>query len=147
LAFIDTTVFVAAFNTKDINHQRGKELLSKSFEKFKWLYTSDYVLDEIISVAWSRTKNKELILQLDKIIEESEKVRLLHVDETALATAKFYLRKFTEMIPLLTDWTSLVLMKDNNITSILSFDEHFNRVKGIEEFSHIIKISSASELP
>ncbi len=120
MTFIDTTVFVAAFNKKDTNHQKGKELLSKSFEKFKWLYTSDYVLDETLSLAWSRTKNKELVLQLDKIIEESEKIQLLHVDETTLATAKIYLRGFTETIPLLTDWTSLVLMKNNNIPSILS---------------------------
>ncbi len=144
---MDTTVFVAAFNKRDTNHRRGRELLTKSFEKFDWLYTSDYILDETISLVWSRTKNTKLILKLDEIIEDSEKVQLIHVDETALATAKTHMREFSETIPTLTDWTSLVLMKNNNIPIVLSFDDHFNKARGIKEFSWVTRISNASELP
>lgn len=146
MAFVDTTVFVAAFNKRDTHHRRGRELLSKSFEKFDWLYTSDYILDETISLAWSRTKNTELILKLDEIIEDSEKVQMIHVDETTLATAKTYMREFSEAIPTLTDWTSLVLMKNNKIPLVLSFDDHFKKAKGIKEFSWVTRISNASEL-
>lgn len=146
MAFVDTSVFVAAFNKQDTNHQTGKELLSKAFEKFEWLYTSDYILDETISLAWSRTKNSKLVLKLDTIIEDSEKVKMLHVDETMLGTAKIFMHKYCNLIPTLTDWTSLALMKKNRIPLILSFDEHFTKVTGIKEFSEIRQISNSSEL-
>ena len=146
MPFVDTTVFVAAFNIKDPNHQKGKALLAKSFEKFRWLHTSDYILDETLSAAWARTKKTDLILELERIIEGSEKLKMLKVDEPTLATAKIYLRRFPDVIPLLTDWMSLVLMRDNNISAILSFDKHFDKVQAIKEFSHIVRVDDTIKL-
>jgi predicted nucleic acid-binding protein len=152
LSFVDTNVFVAALNKRDKHHDRGRRLLEKAFLTFDWLYTSDYILDECLSVAWARTKDIELakrlslIQQLDKFIEESQKIELLKVNEASFSAAKSYLRKFSKVIPTLTDWTCLVLMRDFGISKILSFDEHFVNAKSIPEFSHITCITDISEL-
>ena len=122
---------MAALNAKDSDHVTGKELLSLAFEKSDWLFTSDYILDECISVAWSKTRKLplefrlSLIKSLDDTIQNSAKLKLEKVNETDFATAKLYLAKHTRTIPKLTDWTSLIVMRRNSINMILSLDADF----------------------
>jgi len=146
LPFIDTNIFVAALNKKDKNHQKGKDILIKAFKKFQWLHTSDYILNECLTVAWARTKNTNLVQQLDNLIQASEKIQILKVDETTFATAKSYMRKYPNIIPTLTDWTTLVLMQDNKIPEILTFDTDFDAAKNIPEFTKIKRIHDTSQL-
>ena len=146
MPFIDTNIFVAALNRKDKHHQTGREILTKAFKKYQWLHTSDYILNECLTVAWARTKNANLIQQLDTLIQESEKIQILKVDETTFATAKSYMRKHPEIIPTLTDWTNLVLMLDQKIPEIISFDTDFDAIKNIPEFTKIKRIYDTSQL-
>jgi len=146
LPFIDTNIFVAALNRKDKNHQKGRAILTGAFKKFLWLQTSDYILNECLTVAWARTKNTNLIQQIDNLIQESEKIQILKVDETTFATAKSYMRKHPDIIPTLTDWTTLVLMRDHKIPEILTFDTDFDNVKNIPEFTKVKRIHEASQL-
>ncbi|NLE05326.1 MAG: hypothetical protein GX638_11080 [Crenarchaeota archaeon] len=57
-AFIDTCIFVALHNADDNLHQRATELMTCAL-KGQWgrLFTSDYVIDEAITIALMRTKN------------------------------------------------------------------------------------------
>jgi predicted nucleic acid-binding protein len=146
LPFIDTNIFVAALNRKDKHHKKGRELLAQAFKKFSWLQTSDYILSECLTVAWARTRNPNLIQQLDSLLQESEKIQILKVNETTFATAKTYMRKHPNIIPTLTDWTTLVLMRDHKILEILSFDTDFDAVKNMPEFTSIKRIYNASQL-
>jgi len=146
LPFIDTNIFVAALNRKDKHHQTGRELLTQAFKKYPWLQTSDYILNECLTVAWARTRNPKLIQQLDNLIQESEKIQILKVDETTFATAKSYMRKHPNTIPTLTDWTTLVLMREHQIPEILSFDTDFDAVRNIPEFTKIKRIHDTSQL-
>ncbi len=83
MVFVDTNIFIAALNEKDSDHKQGKVILEAAFTRVNWLYTSDYVLDECFSVAWSKTSKQpkpfrlSLIRRLDDTIQGSEKVRLL----------------------------------------------------------------------
>ena len=146
MPFIDTNIFVAAFNIKDKYHQNGKAILTKAFTKFPWLQTSDYVLNECLTVAWARTKNANLVQQLDNLIQGSEKIQILKVDEITFTTAKSYLRKHPAVIPTLTDWTILVQMRDRKIREVLSFDTDFDAAKSILEFKKIKRINDPSQL-
>ena len=146
MPFLDTNIFVAALNKRDKLHEKGKTLLTKAFQTFPWLYASDYILNECLTVAWARTKNANLIQQLDTLIQESEKIQILKVDETTFATAKSYMRKHPETIPTLTDWTNLVLMRDQKILEIISFDTHFDPIKNIPEFTKTKRIYNTSQL-
>ncbi len=150
--FVDTNIFIAALNEKDRDHKRGKLLLEAAFNQVNLLYTSDCILDECFSVAWTRTKKEpktfrlSLIKRLDDTVQQSEKVRLLKVDERDFATAKSFLRRNPEIIPTLTDWTSLVLMTRNRISKILTFDSHFNSARRISEFRNIQQVEEDSKV-
>ena len=63
----------------------------------------------------------------------------MKVDERDFATASF-LRNNPEIIPTLTDWTSLVLMARNKIFKILTFDRHFSSARRIPEFRNIQQV-------
>lgn len=150
--FVDTNIFVAALNKKDSDHRQGKELLSLAFEKSEWLYTSDYVLDECISVAWSKTAKLDhefrlgLIRNLDETIQNSAKLRLEKVSQTDFATAKSYLRKHPRVVPKLTDWTSLIVMRRKGITRIISLDGDFKNVKALDDFEWVERVNEPSQL-
>jgi len=152
MAFVDTNVFVAALNERDSDHKKGKVLLESAFQKFAWLYTSDYVVDECFSIAWSKTRKLplsfriSLIKKIDDTIQGSEKLRLLKVDEHDFSTAKALLREHRHLIPTLTDWTSLVLMKKNGIHKIISFDQHFKEARQLAEFRWVEGISQPAQL-
>src|SRR5881296_555098 len=152
MVFVDTNVLVAALNEHDSDHKRGKVLLGSAFQKFAWLYTSDYVVDECFSIAWSKTRKlplsfrPSLIKKIDDTVQGSEKVRLLKVDEHDFSTAKALLREHHHHIPTLTDWTSLVLMKKHGIQKIISFDGHFEDVRQLAEFRWVLVISQPSQL-
>ena len=143
---------MAALNEKDSDHAAGKELLSLAFERSDWLYTSDYILDECISVAWSKTTKLpldfrlSLIKNLDDTIQNSAKVKLEKVNETDFATSKVYLAKHTRTIPKLTDWTSLIVMRRSGISKILSLDADFKNVKSIDDFKWVERINEPAEL-
>jgi predicted nucleic acid-binding protein len=150
--FVDTNIFVGALNRKDSDHKLCRLLLESVFEKHDWLYTSDYILDECFTVAWSKTRKQpkafrhSLIRRLDGVLQGSQKIVMLKVDEEDFSSAKAYLRKYPRTIPTLTDWTSLVLMKRNHISSILSLDGDFVTVRKIPEFQWVRRINDALEL-
>jgi len=144
--FVDTNIFIAALNKRDKFHEKGRALLTKAFKTALSLHASDYILNECLTVAWARTRDTNLIQQLDTLIQASEKIEILKVDEPAFATAKSYMRKHPNIIPTLTDWTSLILMRDNKIPEILSFDTDFDNIKNIPEFKRIKRIYDTSQL-
>jgi predicted nucleic acid-binding protein len=149
---VDTNIFVAALNERDSDHDKGREILSQAFLRSKWLYTSDYVLDECISVAWSRTRkfgksfSLSLVQKLDDTIQDSARIRLEKVNETDFATAKAYLRRHSNVVPKLTDWTSIVIMRKNHIDKILSLDGDFESVNSLSEFKWVERIDQAAQL-
>ena len=69
MAFVDTSIFVAALNKRDVHHRKGKKLLTEAFKRFKWLYASDYVFDETLKVVWAKTRKINLCLLIDEIIQ------------------------------------------------------------------------------
>lgn len=146
MPFVDTNIFVAALNKRDKLHDKGRTLLTKALQTFPWLHISDYILNECLTVAWARTHDTNLIQQLDNFIQGSEKIEILKIDEYAFSTAKSYMRKHPNIIPTLTDWTTLVLMRDHKISEILSFDTDFDSVKNIPEFTKIKRIQDPTQL-
>ncbi len=55
--FIDTGLFLALYNAEDKYHQRSKELFKNALNgSLGRLYTSDYIIDEAITILLVRTK-------------------------------------------------------------------------------------------
>lgn len=71
--FLDSSAIVAYYNKRDQHHERAIEILTEVFnEKYGLIYTSDYILDESVTVAWMRTKSKDIAINLGERLLFSE---------------------------------------------------------------------------
>ena len=73
-----------------------------------------------MSFATRKTKNPKIVLDVDRLIQESANIRLLKVDEEILANSKMFLKKYPKILLSLTDWTSAALAKMHTIEKIYS---------------------------
>ncbi len=104
---------------------------------FGKLYTSDYVLDEVVSFIYKKTDNPALVLEAVDFIQNSGRIELLHVDCPVFASAKMCVEQYPSLKLSITDWTPANLMLLNKIDRIFSFDSDFDKLKTINKFSKI----------
>lgn len=108
LIFLDTGVILATRNADDNLHDRGHRLLRHALEgNFGKVYTSDYVLDETMTVLLSRTKNMELARNVAETILKSELIETLWTDNRIFMTSFGKFRKLRMTNLSLTDCTIL----------------------------------------
>lgn len=126
--FVDSSVFVAYYNERDVHHEASVELIKKCVEgDFGELFTSDYVFDEVVTVTLIKTGIKKAV-ELGEYLLNSE-VMLLEVDRDAFNTA-WEMFKSLEMS--FTDCTNIAVMGLHGIDKILTFDRGFKAVEGIK---------------
>lgn len=125
--FIDTNMFVAYYNERDLHHKRSEELIKKIVGgDYGEIFTSDYVFDEAVTVTLVKTNLKKA-LELGEHILNSE-ITLLKVDDAFSAAWK----EFKTANMSFTDCTIIALMKQNGIDKVMTFDEGFRKIKGIK---------------
>lgn len=125
--FIDTSVLVAARNVDDKNHVRAKELMKSMLRgEHGEIYTSDYVVDEAVTLMLRRTKRIELAINIGEYILRSPRVRKLRVSEEVFDAAWEKFKSLGERLMSFTDCTSLALMEKSGVRSIASFDSGFD---------------------
>jgi predicted nucleic acid-binding protein len=95
------------------------------------IYTSDYVLDETITLVFKRLPfktAKESLTKIDKAIEEGY-LQVEWVTPERFEKAKGLRLKYQDKpkIPF-TDFTSMVVMKELGVMDIITGDEHFAHV-------------------
>ena len=130
--FIDTGIFVAFHNIRDVNHKRARELIKRAVSgEFGPLYTSDYIFNESVTVALIRTKRPSIAINVGKmILGKLDKIPpfliRLNVDEETFKEAWKLFQKYAEKGLSFTDCTSISLIKTKGIKSIMSFDKGFD---------------------
>ncbi len=125
--FIDTTIFVAVRNRQDKNHVRARQLMERALKgEFGRLYTSDYVADEAITTALTRTHNHTMAVNTGRYIIESPRIERMFIgnEEFKLAWEKF--QKLQGKFISFTDCSSLALLERHRINRIMSFDSDFD---------------------
>lgn len=128
--FIDSSALIAYYNAGDEHHERAAIVLKKVFDdEYGLVYTSDYILDESVTVIWLRTKSKETAINLGEHLLYS-KINILNITANVLATTWDLYKKLNN--PSFTDCTTLTLMHENNIQNIVTFDKWFEKIKGIK---------------
>jgi hypothetical protein len=130
--FIDTGVFVAFHNTKDVNHRKALKIIRNiATGKLGSAYTSDYIFDEAVTTALVRTKRPKTALTLGKIIQgelTTPFLVVLKVNSSAFKEAWKLFSRYAEKELSFTDCTSIALMKMKNIENIASFDTDFDGI-------------------
>ena len=125
--FIDTGVFVAARNLRDINHQRAVELLEDVLRgRYGTAFTSDYVLDEAVTVALVRTRRPDIAIRTGQLILSSPRISLIIVDKEIFMDAWERFKVLANRGLSFTDCTTLAIMDKYNMDYLLSFDRHFD---------------------
>lgn len=129
LVFVDTSAFKAYYDKKDRHH-----LIARSFvngvvrreNEFRLFVTSDYILDETVTLVKIACGTKEASRFLD-IIQKSRIVMVISVGEDCFKKAKETFEKHTDKGWSFTDCTSFTLMRELGIRNAFTFDEDFKQ--------------------
>jgi hypothetical protein len=125
--FIDTGVLVAARNVDDKDHLRAKELMMSMLRgEHGEIYTSDYVIDEAVTLMLRRTRRLELAINVGEHVLSSPRIRKLRVSEDVFNAAWKKFKSLGKRPMSFTDCTSLALMEKGGIRNIASFDSGFD---------------------
>ncbi len=130
--FVDTWGWISLYNKREARHHEVKDFYSEIRSKGYQIHTSDYVLDETFTLLFRRSPFKQAVIAMKTLIEANEKDYLFihHIDigrfESALERRLRYEDK-----PLIsfTDLTSMVVMQELAIDSIMTADAHFSHVE------------------
>ena len=129
--FVDTWGWIVIHNKREPRHTE----VSAFFRKFRAqrgsIYTTDYVLDETFTLLFRRLPTVlavKMVTFLDKATEQGY-LNLEMISPTRFEEAKNLRLKFQDK-PMIsfTDIVSMVVMKELNIESILTEDDHFIQV-------------------
>ncbi len=125
--FIDTGLFLALYDVDDIYHQRSKELFKEALTGgLGRLYTSDYIIDEAVTILLVRTKQHNVAVELGKYLIESPRITRLIVEDDAFIDAWIKFQSLKDKYLSFTDCTSLTLVEKHRIKQIMSFDHGFD---------------------
>ncbi len=129
--FVDTWGWIELNNKRSPRYREVTRFYRKFLQKRGRVYTSDYVLDETISLLFQRlpspTDNESL-----KWIEQAvvaQTVRLEWISRERFESAIRLRRKYHDKPRIsFTDFTSMVVMSELSITDVLTEDDHFLQV-------------------
>ena len=125
--FIDTGIFVAARNKSDTNHARAKQMLRRALRaEFGRVVTSDYVVDEAVTVALARTHSHQIAVNTGKLIMDSPRIEKLVAGEERFLKAWEKVKTMSGRGLSFTDCMTLVIMEEIGTNKIMSFDSGFD---------------------
>ena len=129
--FIDTWGWLALHDRRDKRHAEAVEFYHWFRQQRGLAYTSDYVLDETITLLYRRLPIPLAAEALNIVLQAADSgyLQLERIDVARFAEVLEMRRKFNDK-PLIsfTDLSSMVVMKSCGITEILTEDDHFLQV-------------------
>jgi uncharacterized protein len=121
--FIDTSAWYAASTVRDANHQEAKHFLASVQER---LVTSDYVVDETLTLFRARGENQHALTFGTEVIDGSF-AELVTIDEQDFANAWRVFQQFHDKEWSFTDCTSRIVMERLGVRRAFAFDDHFRQ--------------------
>lgn len=126
--FIDTSAFKALADANDIYHLESVGIFDK-IKKYNYhLFTTTYVLSEIITLLRKYIGHRETV-SFTKYIRNDPVITFLNVSEEAIEKALNIFEKYDDKYFSFVDCLSFVVYFDNNIQEVFAFDEHFNQME------------------
>ena len=132
--FIDTGIFLALYDAEDTCHKKSQELFKDALTgKLGKIYTSDYIIDETLTILLVRTKQHNIAVELGKYLMESPRITRITVDSDAFLAAWAKFQTLKDKYLSFTDCTTLALIEKYRIKHLMSFDHGFD---GLTERIH-----------
>lgn len=129
--FIDTWGWVALGQRKEPRHEDVTKLYQSLRARHIPTYTSDYVLDEVITLLFRREPFDQAVRFLEAILAAAHQgyLSLVRITPEYFTEAWDLRRRFQDKPRIsYTDLTSMVIMRDLRINRVLTEDEHFTQV-------------------
>ena len=131
--FVDTGGWAALFGDNDGNHKSAVTVYERLKKSKAALYTSDYVIDETITLTMVRSNHTQSVL-VGKALLESTVVKAVPVAPDYIQPSWELYQKYNDKHFSFTDITTLVIAKSLNIKKFFSYDREFEKV-GMELLS------------
>jgi len=130
--FVDTSAWLALNDKNDQYHNRAVAKIS-DIKKFRIeLFTSEYVIDESITLIRYRISHQAAVTFGDSLLKSSI-VSIIDVTQEDRLKAWEVFKRYGDKELSFTDCTSFVLMRNLKIHKAFTFDEHFKQI-GLEIF-------------
>lgn len=123
---LDSGVWIGAFNPKDVHHSEAKPILT-SGELEKVLLT-DHIFGEVLTYARRKIRPEQSV-EIAKAILNSEHTEVIFIDEDIFNAAYHIFRRYHQLS--FADSATVAVMRDRNISEIVSFDSDFDGVQNI----------------
>src|SRR5258706_3384362 len=127
MTFVDTGAWTAFFVPADPMHNTAQEWLHRNNDR---LVTSDYVLDETVTLLKARFNTRTAILAGHSILGE-RLATLIYLLPDDIERAWKIFHSHTDKGWSFTDCTSFALMQRLHISTAFAFDKHFSQMRGI----------------
>ncbi|MCS4542140.1 MAG: PIN domain-containing protein [Euryarchaeota archaeon] len=129
LLFIDTSAFLALEDESDKNHISAidfRDELRKKGTKFRFLYTSNYAIDETLTLLRYACNHKAAVTFGEKM-RKSKAIKILRISEEVEEKAWKIFKEYSDKDFSFTDCTSFAIMEAEGIQTAFAYDEHFKQ--------------------
>ncbi len=125
MIFVDTSAWYALEVEDDVNHTQAVRFLKALREgRYGSLLTTDYVLDEAVTLLWLRRGSAPSLAFLDKV-NRSKNIHTAWIDSSIFWKTVGFMKERQDKRWSFTDFTSFLVMKQVNIINAFSFDNNF----------------------
>lgn len=129
--FIDTWGWLALGNRRDAYHDEIKSFYARLQSDGVGIYTSDYVLDELVTILFRRESVQQAQSFMEGILKRAATGKMIieRITSERFSLAWKLRDKYRDK-PLIsfTDFTSMVVMEQRRIKQIITRDDHFLQV-------------------
>jgi predicted nucleic acid-binding protein len=122
--FVDTSAWVAYSDPSDRWHAAAKKAIHSSVGARVTFVTTDYVLDETITLLLYHAGRERAVAFGDKVLQ-SRQVKLMRVDRGIWEEAWRMFKQYDDKKWAFTDCTSFVVMRQMKLQRAFAFDRHF----------------------
>lgn len=129
--FVDTWGWLTLHDKNESKHQEVVNVYRSFTSQNKVIYTTDYVLDETLTLFFKRLHPALARKSMESLIEvfETEKFNLVWITQERFFEAQELRTRFMDKPQIsFTDLTSMVVMKELGIEFVLTGDAHFIKV-------------------
>ena len=125
--FVDTSAWLAMNDKNDQYFSQAGEKIREIKAKRIELVTSEYIIDESITLIRFRISYNSAMIFGDSILN-SNIIKILDVTKSDRQKAWEIFKKYRDKELSYTDCISFTLMKSNRIERAFTFDEHFKQI-------------------
>ena len=131
LVFFDSWGWIAVVDRKDPYHETAKPFYQEYVNGGGIPITTDYILDEVLTVLRRRLAHEVVIKFGEGILDavRVQKLRFELIDNRRREKAWELFKKYQDKPDIsFTDFTSFVVMSEFKIKNVFTGDEHFEKV-------------------